>query len=93
MPPLGAHGSSAASPVPAADVRRHRRDLWGRVGIAAVVAIVSACAGGFMWSAEQVLDRRGVQTEAVVVETNYVRRLPDEAVVHYRVDGLLRRPP
>lgn len=44
-----------------------------------------------LWSAEQVLDRRGVQTEAVVVETDYVRRLPDEAVVHYRVDGLLRQ--
>ena len=44
-----------------------------------------------MWSAESVLDRRGVQTEAVVVETNYVRRLPDEVVVHYRVDGLLRQ--
>lgn len=91
MPPFGASGSSAAALVPPADVRRHRRDLWGRVGIAATVAIVCACAGGFLWSAEQVLDRRGVQTEAVVVETHYERRLPDEAVVHYRVDGLLRQ--
>lgn len=34
---------------------------------------------------------RGPGGQAVVVETNYVRRLPDEVVVHYRVDGLLRQ--
>lgn len=90
MPPFGARGT-ASQPVPPADLRRHRRDLWCRVVFVATVTIIGAGAGLFMRSAEQVLDRRGVETEAVVVETNRVRRLPDEAVVQYRVEGLLRQ--
>ncbi|MBA2437601.1 MAG: hypothetical protein H0V52_04520 [Acidimicrobiia bacterium] len=90
MPPFGARGT-ASPPVPPADLRRHRRDLWCRVVFVATVTIIGAGAGLFMRSAEQVLDRRGVETEAVVVETNRVRRLPDEAVVQYRVEGLLRQ--
>ena len=90
MHPSGARGS-AVPPVPPADVRRRRQVLWGQVIACTTVAIILTGAGSFMRAGEQVLDRRGVETEAVVVETNRVRRLPDEAVVHYRVEGLLRQ--
>lgn len=72
-------------------MRRRRRDLWGRVVFVLVIGVVSGVAGLVMRHQESVLDERGVITGAVVVETDYQRRLPDEAVVEYRVEGSLYR--
>ncbi len=84
-PPDAPHSSLPT--VPASAIRSRRRSLWGRVGIVAALGVALVGAGFPMRAHEQVLDRRGVETEATVVETDYERRLPDTAVVQYHVDG------
>jgi hypothetical protein len=73
--------ASGPPPIPASAIRQRRWSLWGRVGFLAFLVVVALGASVPMWVHEQALDRRGVQTEAKVVETSYERRLPDTALV------------
>jgi hypothetical protein len=73
--------------VPEADIRRR----WLRMELAfiacVVLASVLALVGLHMRSHEQVLDQRGVDTDAVVVDTSSKTKGPDEAMVEYDVEG------
>lgn len=55
--------------------------------IALVLLVILAISGWWMRRHEQVLDRRGVQTEALMVEARDRYRRPDVAIVRSTVDG------